>query len=192
MSISVPSEWKVLVSLFTNKIVQMFSRVVSITVHSVSIIWCKLWQQLDDSYSIVMLKAALLMYAIYPFKSTTFTHYCMWDIDWKRQQCLFKMFELLRIWSISQYLAAPFSHCKPWLRTWSTIVALISSICASVLGLFLCFVSVHVHTSLLFFLSAVDPDRFSEFVTLMLFSVYMLSNWRFTRCTFELFQRFGF
>ncbi len=25
----------------------------------------------------------------------------------------FEMFELLRIWSISQYLAAPFSHCKP-------------------------------------------------------------------------------
>ncbi len=24
----------------------------------------------------------------------------------------FKMFELLRIWSISQFLAAPFSHCK--------------------------------------------------------------------------------
>ncbi len=30
----------------------------------------------------------------------------------------FKMFELLRI---SQYLAAPFSHCKPWLTTRSTM-----------------------------------------------------------------------
>ncbi len=36
---------KVLVSLFTNKTVKMLSHVVSITVHSVSITWCKLWQQ---------------------------------------------------------------------------------------------------------------------------------------------------
>ncbi len=45
INISVPSEWKVLVSLFTNKIVKMLSHVVNITVHSVSITWCKLWQQ---------------------------------------------------------------------------------------------------------------------------------------------------
>ncbi len=39
----------------------------------------------------------------------------------------FKMFEFLRTRLISQYLAAPFRHCKPWLTTWSTTVALISS-----------------------------------------------------------------
>ncbi len=42
INISVPSEWKVLVSLFTNK---MLSHVVNVTVHSVSFTWCKLWQQ---------------------------------------------------------------------------------------------------------------------------------------------------
>ncbi len=40
---------------------------------------------LDDSYSIEIQKPALLMYAIYPFQKYKFTHYCMWDIDWNRQ-----------------------------------------------------------------------------------------------------------
>ncbi len=39
---------------------------------------------LDDSYCTEMQKAELLMYAIYPFQKCKFTHYCMWDIDWKR------------------------------------------------------------------------------------------------------------
>ncbi len=39
---------------------------------------------LDDSYCTEMQKAALLMYAIYPFQKYKLTHYCMWDIDWKR------------------------------------------------------------------------------------------------------------
>ncbi len=129
---------------------------------------------LDDSYCTEMQKAVLLMSAIYPFN--TFTHYCMWDIVWKR---LFwnVWITVLRIWSISQYLAAPFSHCKPWLTT------LFHLICTSVLGLFflfLCFASVPFHASLLlFFLSSVDPDCFldvhplSEFVTLVLSSVYI-------------------
>ncbi len=39
---------------------------------------------LDDIYCIEMQKAALLMYAIYPFQKYKFTHYCMCDIDWKR------------------------------------------------------------------------------------------------------------
>ncbi len=46
---------KILVSMFSNKIVKMFSLVVNITQHS---------------HCIEMQKAALLMYAIYPFKST--------------------------------------------------------------------------------------------------------------------------
>ncbi len=37
MNTSVPTEWKVIVSLFTNK---MLSLVVNITVHSISITWC--------------------------------------------------------------------------------------------------------------------------------------------------------
>ncbi len=161
MNISVPSEWKVLVSLFTDKIVQMFSCVVSITVLSVSIIWCKLWQQFG-SQSLYWNAEGCTSYVCHISVSKVQIYTLLYVGYWlKETVCLFKMFELMRI---SQYLAAPFSHCKPWLRTWSTILALISLICASVLGLFclfLCFVSVHVHTSLLlFFLSAVDPDRF--------------------------------
>ncbi len=45
MNKSVAWEWKVLVSLFTGKIVKVLSLVVSITVHSLSITWYKLWQQ---------------------------------------------------------------------------------------------------------------------------------------------------
>ncbi len=157
-------------------------------------------------------------YTIYPFKKYKFTHYCMWDIDWKR---LFRNVWIIEDMVDPQYLAAPFSHCKPWSTTWSTTVALISSdkrlcgpyfiwyaplwplfhlISASVLGLFclfLCFASLPFHHAslLLFFLSSVGPDHFlyvhpsSEFVILVLSSVYMLSNWRFMKCTFELFQR---
>ncbi len=70
-----------------------------------------------------MQKAALLIYVIYPFKST---HYCMWDIDWKR---LFR-----NVWIIEDMVNLPIFSCtlqpaivRPWLTTWSTIVALISS-----------------------------------------------------------------
>ncbi len=71
-----------------------------------------------------MQKVAFLMYAIYIFKSTNL--YITVSGILIEREC-FKMFELLRIWSIFQYLAALFSHCKPWLTAWSTIVALISS-----------------------------------------------------------------
>ncbi len=87
------------------------------------------------------------------------------------------MFELLRIWSISQFLLHPSAIVRPWLTT------LFHLICTSVLGLFflfLCFASVHFHASLLiFFLSAVVPDLFldvhpsSDFVTFVLSSVYI-------------------
>ncbi len=59
----------------------------------------------------------------HPFKSTHL-HITVSGILIERD--CFKMFELLRIWSISQYLASPFSHCMPWLTTCSTIVVLIS------------------------------------------------------------------
>ncbi len=166
----------------------------------------------------------------------------------------FEMFELLRIWSISQYLAAPFSHCKAMIDNmvhnsgpyfiWYAPLSLAYSVSSSVLPLytstmytpllplplfclctlppctllfflFLCFASVHFHhvhsssssssvlplypstmytpllplplfclctlppCTLLFFLSAADPDRLldvhplSEFVTLVLSSVYI-------------------
>ncbi len=109
MNISVPSEWKVLVSLFANNIVKMLSHVLSITLHSVNITCCKLWQRLDNSYCTEMQKSALLMYAIYPFKSSNL-HITVCGILIERD--CFEIFELLRIWSISQYLAAPLSHCK--------------------------------------------------------------------------------
>ncbi len=148
----------------------------SVTVHSVTVVLPDInyGNSLDDSYCTEMQKAALLMYAIFPFKSTNL-HITVCGILIERD--CFKMFELLRIRSISQFLAAPFSHCKPWLTT------LFHLICTSVLGLFflfLCFASVHFHASLLiFFLSAVDPDLFldvhpsSEFVTFVLASVYI-------------------
>ncbi len=73
MNISVPSEWKVLVSLFTNNS-QNACHVVNITVRSVSIICCKLWQQFGCHYCTEIQKTALLMCAIYPFKSTNDVH----------------------------------------------------------------------------------------------------------------------
>ncbi len=94
---------------------------------------------------------------------------------------LYEMFELLRIRSISQYLAAHFDppqpFVRPWLTSWSTIVAPILGLFC----LFLWFASVPYHHAslLLFFLSAFDPDcflyvhPFSEFLTFVLSSVYV-------------------
>ncbi len=73
----------------------MFSHVVNITMH-----FLNYGNILDHIYCTEIQKAALLMYAIFPFKSTHL-NITVSGI---------KMFELLRI---SQYLAAPFSHCKP-------------------------------------------------------------------------------
>ncbi len=85
MNMSVPSEWQVLVSLSTKKTVKLPSHVVNITVHSLSITWCNLYSNsLNDSYCILTCrKAALFMYAIYPFQKYK-TLYCTWDIDCKR------------------------------------------------------------------------------------------------------------
>ncbi len=92
--------------MFTKKDSQMLSNVYNITLHYTCI---KLCNSLDDSYFTEMQKAALLMYAIYPFKSTHL-HIIVSGILIERD--CFKMFELLRIWLISQHLAAHFSHCK--------------------------------------------------------------------------------
>ncbi len=74
----ISAQWKVLVSLFTNKIVKMLSHVVNITVHSVSRLLpaVKYGNSLDDSYCTEMQKASFLTYAIYPFQKYKFTHYC--------------------------------------------------------------------------------------------------------------------
>ncbi len=58
----------------------------------------------------------------------------------------FEMFELLRIWSISQYLAAPFSHCKAMIDNmvhnsgpyfiWYAPLSLAYSVSSSVLPLY--------------------------------------------------------
>ncbi len=104
------------------------------------------------------------MHAIYHFKSTHL-HIAVCGILIERDR--FKMFELLRIWYISQYLAAPFSHCKIMIDNmvdssgpyfiWHASLFLLFC-------LFLCFASVPFnHASLLlFFLSAVDPDYFLD------------------------------
>ncbi len=88
------------------KDIQMLSNVYNITLHYTCI---KLCNSLDDSYFTEMQKAALLMYATYPFKRTHL-HIIVSGILIERD--CFKMFELLRIWLISQHLAAHFSHCK--------------------------------------------------------------------------------
>ncbi len=82
----------------------------SVTVHSVTVVLPDInnGNSLDDSYCNEMQKAAL-MYAIFPFKSTNL-HITVCGILIERD--CFKMFELLRIWSISQFLATPFIHCK--------------------------------------------------------------------------------
>ena len=83
MNMSVPSEWQVLVSLYTDKTVKLLSHVVNITVYSGGMFWCKLWQHFGWQLLYWTL-CHMLMYAIYPFQKYKFTHYCMWDIDWKR------------------------------------------------------------------------------------------------------------
>ncbi len=107
---------------------------------------------------------------------------------------LYEMFELLRIWSISQYLAAHFDppqpFVRPWLTSWSTIVA-------PILGLVcLCTLPPRILTPLLPlgfwpWLFPVCSSIFRIFYFCVVLCLCMLSNWRILRCTFELFQRTG-
>ncbi len=147
----------------------------------------------DNSYCTEMQTAALLMYAIDPFKSTNL-HITVCAILIERD--CFEMFELLRIWSISQYLAAPFSH--DWQH--DTIVALISSdmhLCPWPRPLFcLCTLPPCILTPLLplvcwpWSLSGCSSIVRICNPCVVLF-LYMLTKRRFMRCTFELFQRTG-
>ncbi len=158
-----------------DKTVKLLSHVVNITVYSLSITWCNyymatVWMTVTVYWNSERLRFLCMTYI--HFKSTK--HFTVRGILIVRD--CFEMFELLRIWSISQYLADWQHGPQQW--------PLFHLICASVLGLFclfLCFASVPFHHAslLLFFLSAVDPDRFldvhplSEFVTLVLSSVYI-------------------
>ncbi len=164
----------------------------SAVMSSCSITWCKLWQQYGWQLLYWNAEGCTSMYAIFPFKSTNLNiTVCGILIE---RDC-FKMFELLRIWSISQFLAAPFSHCKAMI---DNIISSDMCLCPwPLLPLPVLPIPFHHASLLLFFLSAVDPDGFldvhpsSEFVTFVLSSVYILSNWRVMKCTFELFQRTG-
>ncbi len=67
---------------------KMLSHVVNITVHSVSITYCKLWQQFG--WQLLYWNAeGCTLYAIYPFHKYKFTHYCMWDNNWKRLDMIY-------------------------------------------------------------------------------------------------------
>ncbi len=116
----VPSEWKVLVSLFTNKI-KILSHVVNITVHSVSIIWCKLWNQFGWQLLYWNAESSTSHVCHISFQKYTFTHYFVWDIVWKS---LFRNVWIFEDMVDLQYLAVPFNYCK---TMWSTTVALLSS-----------------------------------------------------------------
>ncbi len=108
----------------------------------------------------------------------------------------FEMFELLRIRSISQYLVAPFSHCKAMIDNiissdmclcpWPLLPLPLSCLCTLPCIL----------TPLLplgcwpwSFSGCSSIVRICNFCVVL--RLYMLSNWRFMKCTFELFQRIG-
>ncbi len=117
---------------------------------------CKLWQQFG--WQLLYWNAegytSYVCHTVYPFQKYKFTHYCMWDIDWKT---LFQ-----NVWIIEDMVDLPIIGCalhpastivKPWLTTWSKIVALISSdmrLCPWPLPLFcLCTLSPCILTPLL-------------------------------------------
>ncbi len=139
---------------------------------------------LDDSHCTEMQKDALLMYATFPFKST---HLHITVCEILIEKGCFKMFQLMRIWSISQYLAV-----RSWLTT------LFHLRYTSVLGLFCFFLCTLpcILTPLLplgcwpwWFSGCSSIVRVCN--SCVVLCLYMLSNWRFMRCTFELFQRTG-
>ncbi len=80
MNISVPSEGKVLVSLFTIKMLH----IVNITLHSFNLTWRKLWQQFGGQLLYWKAEACTSYVCHISIQKYTFTHYCMWNIDWKR------------------------------------------------------------------------------------------------------------
>ncbi len=137
MNLPVPSE--VLVSLFTNKIVEMLSHVVNITVHSVSITWCKLWQQFGW---VTELKCRRLHFFCTPYILSKVQIYTlnMWDIDWKRM--------FWNVWIIEDMVDIPIFSCTlqslidnmvhisgPYF-IWYASLSLVSSASSSVLPLY--------------------------------------------------------
>ncbi len=116
----------------------MISHVVNITVHFVGITWCKLCQQFGWQLLYWNAKGCASYVCHISFQKYTFI---VCGILIERE-----MFELLRIWSITQYLAAPFSHCKAMIDNtvhnsgpyliWYAPLSLASSASSSVLPLY--------------------------------------------------------
>ncbi len=109
-----------------DKTVKLLSHVVNITVYSLSITWCNyymatVWMTVTVYWNSERLRFLCMTYI--HFKSTK--HFTVRGILIVRD--CFEMFELLRIWSISQYLADWQHGPQQW--------PLFHLICASVLGL---------------------------------------------------------
>ncbi len=81
----------------------------SAVMSSCSITWCKLWQQYGWQLLYWNAEGCTSYVCHISFQKYKFKHYCMWDIDWKR---LFQNVWIIEDMVISQFLAAPFSHCK--------------------------------------------------------------------------------
>ncbi len=103
-NISVPSEWKDLVSLFTNKLGKMLSHVVNITVQSVSVTWCNLWQQ--SGWQLLYWNAeggtSYECHTVYPFQKNKFTHYTVCGMLIEKDWIWFTVTLLLVVWQIKK------------------------------------------------------------------------------------------
>ncbi len=175
MNISVPQNKKSFV---------MLSHVVYITVHTISITWCKLWQQFGWQLLYWNAEGYTFLYTIQciNFKSKKCTHYCTWDIDWLHpssclSHCMAKIDNMVQN-------SGPYSILYALICPWP-----LPSVC-------LWNLSPCILTPLL--LLGCWPWSFSGcssivrmYNSFVVSCLYMLSHWRFMRCTFELFQRTG-
>ncbi len=129
--------------VIVHKQVKMLSHVVNITLHSVSVTWCKLWQQFG--WQLLYWNAeGCASYVCHISISKVQIYTLLYVGKWLKETV--SKFELLRIWSISQYLAAPFSHCKAMIDNvvhnsglnfiWYAPLSLASSVSSSVLPLY--------------------------------------------------------
>ncbi len=165
----------------------------SVTVHSVSITWCKLWQQFGWQL-LYCNPEGCTSYVCHIFLSKV-QIYTLLYVGYLLKETVFKMFELLRIWSISQFLAAPFSHCKAMI---DNIISSDMHFCHWPLLPLFCLCTLPCILTPLLPLSCTWPWSFSECSSIVricnscvVLCLYMLSNWRIIRCTFELFQITG-
>ncbi len=114
---------KVFASLFTNKIVKILSHVVNITVHSVSIIWCKLWKQFGWQLLTWKAESSTSHVCHTSFQSTNL-HITLCGI-WLKES----VSKRLNYWGYgrSPIFSRTLQLLKAMNETWSTTVALISS-----------------------------------------------------------------